>query len=169
MKLPKEWTAKMIWLNRSKGHVFQCLKGQKKVKFGYFDIFRQFAQNNPVTLQSQNYILQSQNYIYIYIYIYIFFFSPTDTTCQYNLYRYYVVYMLLFHCYCYLLSCIHCTHKFLGTFCTLVMWNKLNKGPIWCLSDLFHLVSQKRCIIWPMFVSNTYIKSMYNLSVYIWP
>ena len=36
------------------------------------------------------------------------------------------VYMLLFHCYCYLLSFIHCTHKFLGTFCTLVMWNKLN-------------------------------------------
>ena len=51
----------------------------------------------------------------------IFYFPPTDTTCQYNLYRYYVVYMLLFHCYCYLLSCIHCTHKFLGTFCTLVM------------------------------------------------
>ena len=51
----------------------------------------------------------------------IFYFFPTDTTCQYNLYRYYVVYMLLFHCYCYLLSCIHCTHKFLGTFCTLVM------------------------------------------------
>ena len=35
--------------------------------------------------------------------------------------------------------------------------------------DLFQLVSQKRCIIWPMFVSNTYTKSIYNLSVYIWP
>ena len=58
-------------------------------------------------------------------YLVFFYFPPTDTTCQYNLYRYYVVYMLLFHCYCYLLSCIHCTHKFLGTFCTLVMWNKL--------------------------------------------
>ena len=23
-----------------------------------------------------------------------------------------------------LLSLIHCTHKFLGTFCTLAMWNK---------------------------------------------
>ena len=33
----------------------------------------------------------------------VFLFCPTDTTCQYNLYRYYVVYMLLFHCYCYLL------------------------------------------------------------------
>ena len=63
-----------------------------------------------------------------HFYLVFFIFFPTDTTCQYNLYRYYVVYMLLFHCYCYLLSCIHhvhCTHKFLGTFCTLVMWNKL--------------------------------------------
>ena len=48
----------------------------------------------------------------------VFLFFPTDTICQYNLYRYYVVYVILSLL---LLSFIHCTHKFLGTFCTLAM------------------------------------------------
>ena len=34
------------------------------------------------------------------------------------------------------------------------------------LCDLFELISQKRCMLWPMFLWNTYTKSYNNLSVY---